>query len=105
MAKRVTADGFEAEVLKSDALVLVDFYSESCVSCKRLSPLLSQIEKEYSQRLKVFKVNVNFDAELSEKYKIQAAPTVIFFKGGTETERLRGAVQEAQLRRAIENLI
>ena len=94
MALRVNSENFESEVLKSELPVLADFYSDSCVPCKRLSPIISQLESERSDSLKVVKVNINFDTELAEKYEVQAAPTLIYFKNGEETARLRGAVKK-----------
>ena len=70
MAVRVNTENFEQEVLNSDKLVLTDFYSDSCIPCKRLSPVLSELEKEYGDSLKVVKVNINFDSVLMEKYEV-----------------------------------
>ena len=89
MPQRVSANDFEKEVLSADKAVLADFYSDSCVPCKRLSPVLSEIEEKYSDRLKIVKININFDTELAEKYSVQAAPTLIFLKNGREEQRLR----------------
>ena len=97
MALRVNSETFEEEVIKSELPVLADFYSDSCVPCKRLSPIISQLETEKSGSLKIVKVNINFDADLAEKYEVQAAPTLIYFKNGEETARLRGAVKKAEI--------
>lgn len=97
MAVRVSSDSFEEEVLKSELPVLADFYSDSCVPCKRLSPVLSQIEQERSDSLKVVKINVNFEAELAEKYDVHAAPTLVYFKNGAESARLVGAVKKSEI--------
>lgn len=103
MSIRVNAENFESEILKSDIPVLADFYSDSCVPCKRLSPILSEIEKEYAEKIKVVKININFDAEIAEKYEVQAAPTLIFFKDAVETGRLRGLVKKAEIEELINN--
>lgn len=89
MPQRVSANDFEKEVLSADKTVLADFYSDSCAPCKRLSPVLFELEEKYSDRLKIVKININFDAELAEKYSVQAAPTLIFLKNGREEQRLR----------------
>ena len=104
MPARVNAESFDAEVLQSDKPVLVDFYSDSCVPCKRMNPLLAELEQTYAEILKIVKVNVNFDRELAERYAVQAAPTLVFFQNGTESGRLRGAVNKAQLTELIEQL-
>ena len=74
MAVRVNVETFAAEVLQAKGLVLVDFYSDSCVPCKRIAPLLSEVAAADPDGLKVVKVNINFDAELAEQYAVQAAP-------------------------------
>ena len=68
MAARVSKDNFEAEVLQASIPVLVEFYSDSCIPCKQMSPILGDIEDDYENQLKVVKVNGNFDAELAEQY-------------------------------------
>ncbi|MBR2176452.1 MAG: thioredoxin [Clostridia bacterium] len=97
MAVRINADSFEAEVLQSDIPVLADFYSDSCVPCKRLSPVLAEVEEEYTDSIKVVKININFDTELAERYEVQAAPTLILYKDGKEADRLRGAIKKADI--------
>ena len=104
MAQRVSKDNFSAEVLSEEKLVIADFYSDSCIPCKRLSPVLAEIEEEFSDRVKLVKININFDTELAEKYEVQAAPTLIFFKDGEEKARLRGAVKKAEIIEEFEKL-
>lgn len=97
MALRVNEDNFETEVLKSEIPVLADFYSDSCVPCKRLSPVLAEIEEELTDSLKVVKININFDIALAEKYEVLSAPTLVLFKNGTEVQRLSGALKKADI--------
>ena len=97
MALRVNEDNFETEVLKSEIPVLADFYSDSCVPCKRLSPVLAEIEEELTDSLRVVKININFDIALAEKYEVLSATTLILFKNGTEVQRLSGAVKKADI--------
>lgn len=102
MAARVSADNFEAEVLKADGIVLADFYSDSCVPCKRLSPIIAEIEEQFGDKAKFVKININFDAELAEKYEVRSVPTVVFFKNGEELSRLGGTVKKADIISEIE---
>ena len=104
MAARVNQETFQKEVLEADKLVLADFYSDSCIPCKRLSPVLSELEETYSDVLKVVKINVNFYQALAEQYTVQAAPTLIFFHNGEEKSRLRGAVKKAEITEVIDSL-
>lgn len=101
MSVRVSEENFDKEVLQSEIPVLVDFYSDSCVPCKRLSPVLAEIEEESKGSLKVVKVNINFDGGLAEKYEVQAAPTLILFRSGREVSRLRGLVKKAEITELI----
>lgn len=80
MPQRVSKDNFQSEVLSADTLVLADFYSDSCIPCKRLSPVLFELEKEYEGKLKIAKINVNFDSELASEYEVQATPHSFFSK-------------------------
>ena len=103
--KAIKDENFEKEVLQADKTVLADFYSDSCVPCKRLSPVLFALEEEYAEKLKIVKININFDSELAEKYEVQAAPTLVFFKNGEEISRLRGAVKQAEIKEVIEKSV
>ena len=105
MAARISKDSFEQEVLKSELPVIVDFYSDSCIPCKQLSPILGDIEDEYEDKLKVFKVNVNFDEALAEEYEVLASPTLVFFRDGQEVDRIRGLVKKTELSEHVEALL
>ena len=94
MAERVTKDTFEEKVLKSSLPVLIDFYSDSCVPCKKMSPVIGAIADE---KLNVYKVNTNFDSELAEKYSVMSVPTIVLFKDGEEIARKSGAEKKAVL--------
>lgn len=105
MAKRIGGEEFQAEVLEADVPVIVEFYSDSCIPCKQLSPILGGIEDDYEDKVKVVKVNVNFDSELSEKYEVAASPTLLFFKNGEEVERTRGLVKRDAIEEIINHII
>lgn len=104
MAVRVSGENFGSEVLEAKGLVLADFYSDSCVPCKRLSPVLAEIEEEYGESISAVKINVNFDEELAEQYGVTAVPTIVFFKNGAEASRLGSPIKKADIALAIENL-
>lgn len=103
MSVRVNKNSFENEVLNAEGLILADFYSDSCIPCKRMSPVLAELEEQY-EALKIAKINVNFDSELAEKYEVQASPTLVFFKNGEETARLKGAVKKSEIVEIIDKL-
>ena len=95
MAKRVGTAEFEAEVLKEKLPVIVEFYSDSCIPCKQLSPILGGIEDDYEDQVKVVKVNVNFDADLAGE----------FFKDGKEVDRIRGLVKRPELEGKVKSIL
>ena len=66
--------------LDADLPVVVEFYSDSCIPCKQLSPILGGLEDDYEDQVKVVKVNVNFDAGLAQKYEVAASPTLLFYQ-------------------------
>lgn len=105
MATRVNGENFAEALAAATGLVLVDFYSDSCIPCKRMAPLLAELEETYAGKLEVLKVNLNYDLPLAECCEVQAAPTLILFRDGTEQTRIRGAVKRAELVEIIEKLI
>lgn len=104
MAVRVSAEDFDAKVLQSELPVIVEFYSDSCIPCKQLSPILGGIEDDYEDKVNVYKVNVNFDAELAEKYAVMASPTILFFKEARRF-RIRGLVKRNALEEEVGKLL
>lgn len=97
MAERIGRKEFEEKVLKSGLPVLVDFYSDSCIACKKLAPALGQAEELLGERFSFYKVNTDYEAELVEKYNILSRPTLIVFINGQEAERKTGARKLAEL--------
>jgi len=78
----ITKENFEAEVLKSDKPVLIDFWAEWCGPCKMLSPIVDQIAGEVAQKVKVGKVNVDEQPELASQFKVMSIPTLVLIKDG-----------------------
>ncbi len=79
----LTNDNFEAEVLKSDIPVLVDFWAPWCGPCRMAGPIISEIAEEYEGKIKVGKVNVDDEEELAEQYGVMSIPMVVAFENGT----------------------
>ena len=104
MSVRANKDNFESEINEAGKLVIADFYSDSCVPCKRMSPLLAETEEEDPEGIKLVKLNVNFDGETAQKYNVTSVPTLVFFKDGAEKARLTGAVKKAQLTETINSI-
>lgn len=93
----VTDDTFEQEVLKSATPVLVDYWAEWCGPCKIIAPVLEEIAREYGDRVKVAKLNVDENPATPPKYGIRGIPTLILFKDGDVEAIKVGAVSKSQL--------
>ncbi len=81
---------FEKEVLKSNIPVLVDFWANWCGPCKMAGPVIDQLEKDYAGKIKVGKLDVDENPQISQKYAVMSIPTVIIFKDGKEIKRQVG---------------
>lgn len=93
----VTDATFEAEVLKSDKPILIDFWASWCAPCKAIAPVVEELASEYEGRIKVAKMNVDENPATPTKFAVRGIPTLILFKDGKVLEQKVGAVPKAQL--------
>lgn len=98
-------NNFNEEITNTDKLVLVDFYANWCGPCKMLSPIISEIANEYSNSVKVCKVNVDENQDLAQKYNIMSIPTLIFLKDGKVLKSSVGFRTKSELYSVINNLL
>ena len=102
MVKKFDENNFDAEVLQSSIPVFVDFYADWCGPCKMMSPVIDQLAAEYEGKIKVGKVNVDENNDLSVKYGIMSIPNMIFFKNGQPVDRIVGAIPKPQMKSRFE---
>jgi len=93
----ISDESFEEEVLQSERPVLIDYWAEWCGPCKMIAPVLDEIAIEYSDRLKVVKLNIDDNPQTPPKYGIRGIPTLMVFKNGQVEATKVGAVSKAQL--------
>ncbi len=88
---------FDAEVLKAEVPVLVDFWAEWCGPCKMMAPTVDQIANDYAGKLKVGKVDVDENGGTAMRYNIRGIPTLLLFKGGRVVDQRVGAVGKSEV--------
>ncbi len=101
----VNLDNFEEEVLKSDIPVLVDLWAPWCGPCKAIGATVSEIAEEYTDKLKVVKLNIDQSPELATKYNIMSIPTLLIFKDGQVDGQIIGLVGKDKIESKFKHLI
>jgi len=100
--REVNERDFDQVVLKSKTPVLVDFWAEWCGPCRTLAPIIEAVAEQYGEAAQVFKLNVDDNPSVVQRYRVEAIPTLILFQDGEEKDRIIGAVSKETIARAIE---
>ena len=104
-APAVTKENFDAEVLKSDIPVLVDFWAPWCGPCRAIGPSIDALSIEYAGKAKVVKLDVDNEAEIEARYGVKSIPTLIFFKGGEVVDTIIGAYPKAKIAEKLDAIV
>ncbi len=100
-----TDDNFEAEVLQAEMPVLVDFWAEWCMPCRMLAPTIEEVAGEYTDKVKVGKMDTDANRNTGIKFQISAIPTVMIFKGGELAKKFVGVTSKGDLTAALDELL
>lgn len=93
----ITMENFEQEVVKSDKPVLIDFWATWCGPCKMIAPVVEEIAEEYEGKIKVGKVNVDEEPDLTQSFGISSIPTLVLMKDGKAADMMVGLRTKEQI--------
>ena len=100
-----TDQSFDQEVLKSDQVVLVDFWAPWCGPCQVMGPIIEELAKEMEGKAKIGKMNVDENGETSSKFAVMSIPSLKIFKGGKVAKEFTGVQNKDILKKALEELL
>ena len=102
MTLEFTEENFESLAIKSDKLVMVDFWAEWCGPCRMVGPHVNELAKEYDGKAVIGKVNVDLHGEIAAQFGVRNIPTIVFLKNGELVDKVVGAVPKDQLAKKLE---
>ncbi len=103
--KAVTDGSFQADVLKSDKPVLVDFWAEWCGPCKKVAPVLEELSAEYAGKVEFVKLNIDENPQVTREYGVMSIPTLTVFKDGQPFQSVIGAHPKSTLAKLVESAL
>jgi len=101
----INDDAFDAEVMQSGKVTVVDFWAPWCGPCRKLGPVIEEVADEMADKIKVVSLNIDENLKVAKEYAISAVPTVMIFKGGQAVERMVGLMQKSALVSNIEKYL
>ncbi len=103
--QEINAANFDAEVVKSNIPVLVDFWAPWCGPCRMVAPVVEAVSKEFGAKLKVVKLNTDDSPQVAAQYQIMGIPTLMFFKGGKMVDRITGYLDQKALSQKVNEVL
>jgi thioredoxin 1 len=105
MVVEINTNNFENEVVNNQGITVVDFFADWCGPCRKLGPILEEVEQELSSRVKFTKINTDNNIEMARKYQVSGLPTLMVFKNGEPAERMVGLMPKSSIITNIEKHI
>ena len=102
MVQEINTDVFDLDVIENQGLTVVDFYADWCGPCRKLGPIMEEIERELGEKVKFTKINTDDNIETAKEYQISGLPTLLVFKNGEVVERMVGLMPKSSIITNIE---
>ena len=105
MVQEINVDNFDEIVLSSDKVTVVDFFATWCGPCRKLGPILEEVEQELSEKVNFAKIDTDENIDVAKKYQVSGLPTLLIFKDGEVIERMVGLMPKSSIITNIEKHI
>ena len=105
MAFEFTDSNFPTDALAPDSVSVVDFWAEWCSPCRLVGPIIDELSTEYAGKVKIGKLNVDHNPQVSTQFGVRSIPTILFIKNGQVVEKHVGTATKATLKQKIDALV
>ena len=105
MVLEINTESFNREVISESGVVIVDFFANWCGPCRKLAPILEEVETELGSKVKFAKINTDENIEMAKQYQVSGLPTLMVFKNGEAVERIVGLMPKSSIITNIEKHI